>query len=72
MKIFRWQGVIAFAIIGGAVAVFLIMFLDGMTLECQQFQAFVEEVTHLHQFETFLNALESQKLMNLPTLLQSN
>ncbi len=30
MKIFRWQGVIAFALIGGAVAVFLIMFLDGI------------------------------------------
>ncbi|MBC8285799.1 MAG: TIGR03545 family protein [Nitrospinae bacterium] len=30
MKFFRWQGVIAFAIIGGAVAVFLMMFLDGI------------------------------------------
>ncbi|MEK9629054.1 MAG: TIGR03545 family protein [Nitrospinota bacterium] len=30
MKIFRWQGVLAFAIIGGAVALFLIMFIDGM------------------------------------------
>lgn len=30
MKFFRWQGVIAFALIGGAVAVFLILFLDGI------------------------------------------
>jgi uncharacterized protein (TIGR03545 family) len=30
MKIFRWQGVLAFALIGGLVGVFLILFLDGM------------------------------------------
>ncbi|MBN4078096.1 TIGR03545 family protein [Nitrospina gracilis] len=30
MKIFRWQGVIAFAIIGGGIAAFLILFMDGM------------------------------------------
>jgi uncharacterized protein (TIGR03545 family) len=30
MKIFRWQGVIAFALIGGGIAVFLILFMDGM------------------------------------------
>ncbi|MFT4579880.1 MAG: hypothetical protein ACI9UO_002729 [Nitrospinales bacterium] len=30
MKIFRWQGVIAFALIGGAIAAFLILFMDGM------------------------------------------
>ncbi len=30
MKFFRWQGVIAFALIGGSVAVFLILFLDGI------------------------------------------
>jgi len=30
MKLFRWQGVIAFALLGGAVAIFLIMFLDGI------------------------------------------
>jgi uncharacterized protein (TIGR03545 family) len=30
MKIFRWQGVIAFALIGGGIAVFSILFMDGM------------------------------------------
>lgn len=30
MKIFRWQGVLAFALIGGLVGVFLIVFLDGI------------------------------------------
>ncbi|MBT4388244.1 MAG: hypothetical protein HOD32_00910, partial [Nitrospina sp.] len=30
MKIFRLQGVLAFALIGGLVGVFLILFLDGM------------------------------------------
>ena len=30
MKIFRWQGVFAFALIGALVGVFLILFLDGM------------------------------------------
>ena len=30
MKIFRWQGVLAFVLIGGLVGGFLILFLDGM------------------------------------------
>ena len=30
MKIFRWQGVIAFALIGGGIALFLVLFMDGM------------------------------------------
>jgi uncharacterized protein (TIGR03545 family) len=30
MKIFRWQGVLAFALIGGLVGAFMILFLDGM------------------------------------------
>ena len=30
MKIFRWQGVLAFALIGILVAGFLFLFLDGM------------------------------------------
>ena len=30
MKLFRWQGVLAFALLGGLVGAFLIMFLDGM------------------------------------------
>ena len=30
MKIFRWQGVLAFVLIGGLVGSFLILFLDGM------------------------------------------
>ena len=30
MKIFRWQGVLAFALLGGLVGGFLILFLDGM------------------------------------------
>jgi len=30
MKIFRWQGVIAFALIGGSIATFLMLFMDGM------------------------------------------
>jgi uncharacterized protein (TIGR03545 family) len=30
MKIFRWQGVLAFALIGAGVGVFLMLFLDGM------------------------------------------
>jgi uncharacterized protein (TIGR03545 family) len=30
MKIFRWQGVLAFALIGASVGVFLMLFLDGM------------------------------------------
>ena len=30
MKIFRWQGVLAFALLGGLVGAFLILFLDGM------------------------------------------
>lgn len=30
MKFFRWQGVLAFALIGGLVGCFLMLFLDGM------------------------------------------
>jgi uncharacterized protein (TIGR03545 family) len=30
MKLFRWQGVLAFALIGGLVGIFLVLFLDGM------------------------------------------
>jgi uncharacterized protein (TIGR03545 family) len=30
MKIFRWQGVIAFALIGGGIAAFLILFMDAL------------------------------------------
>jgi uncharacterized protein (TIGR03545 family) len=30
MKIFHWQGVLAFALLGGLVGAFLILFLDGM------------------------------------------
>ena len=30
MKVFRWQGVLAFVLIGGLVGGFLILFLDGM------------------------------------------
>ena len=30
MKVFRWQGVLAFVLIGGLVGSFLILFLDGM------------------------------------------
>ena len=30
MKIFRWQGVIAFILIGGLIGIFLLLFLDGM------------------------------------------
>ncbi|MBC8287544.1 MAG: TIGR03545 family protein [Nitrospinae bacterium] len=30
MKLFRWQGVLAFALVGGVVGVFLFLFLDGM------------------------------------------
>ena len=30
MKIFRWQGVLAFALLGGLVGAFMILFLDGI------------------------------------------
>ena len=30
MKFFRWQGVTAFALLGGAVAIFLMLFMDGI------------------------------------------
>jgi uncharacterized protein (TIGR03545 family) len=30
MKLFRWQGVLAFALLGGLIAAFMILFLDGM------------------------------------------
>ena len=30
MKLFRWQGVLAFTLLGGLIAAFMILFLDGI------------------------------------------
>jgi hypothetical protein len=37
MKLFRWQGVLAFALFGGLIAAFMILFLKFLTLSIETF-----------------------------------